>query len=63
MTCPVADKIKGADHLLSRVRLQELHGIVQKNGHYVCLHGTDDLPDKLWRDCLKRGVTKVRHYP
>jgi len=38
--------------------LNELHGIVKKQGHYICMHGTDDLPDELWVNCVKNGATK-----
>lgn len=26
---------------------------------YVCLHGTDEISDDLFRECIKNGVTKV----
>jgi fructose/tagatose bisphosphate aldolase len=26
----------------------------------IALHGTDELPDQLWKDCVKAGARKVR---
>ncbi|KAK4688484.1 fructose-bisphosphate aldolase, class II, partial [Tremellales sp. Uapishka_1] len=26
---------------------------------YICLHGTDELPDELFLECIKNGVTKI----
>lgn len=42
--------------------LETLHGIVKKNDHYIALHGTDGLPDQLWKDCVKAGARKVRSF-
>ena len=25
----------------------------------ICLHGTDELPDSLFQECVKNGVSKV----
>jgi len=38
--------------------LNQLHGIVKKQGHYICMHGTDDLKDEVWRECVDNGATK-----
>lgn len=26
----------------------------------ICLHGTDELPDELFQECIRNGVSKVR---
>ncbi|CAO1613021.1 unnamed protein product [Parajaminaea phylloscopi] len=42
--------------------LEQLHANVgprSKTGAYIVLHGTDDVPDDLFRDCVKRGARKI----
>ncbi|GHJ88970.1 hypothetical protein NliqN6_5372 [Naganishia liquefaciens] len=38
--------------------LSRLHAIVKKHDHYIALHGTDELPDQLWVDCVQAGARK-----
>lgn len=51
----------------------EIHAMVKKNSlrdlqqrfkgrtPYLCAHGTDELPDSLFQDLVKAGVSKVSH--
>ncbi len=39
-------------------RLKTLHDIVKAKNHYIALHGTDELPDQLWKDCVANGARK-----
>jgi len=39
--------------------LQALKANYAKENVYICLHGTDQLPDSLFAECIKNGVTKM----
>ncbi|KAF9039614.1 aldolase [Hymenopellis radicata] len=38
--------------------LRDLRKTFQGRGIPICLHGTDELPDDLFRECVKAGVSK-----
>uniref|UniRef100_A0A0W0FCQ5 Fructose-bisphosphate aldolase n=1 Tax=Moniliophthora roreri TaxID=221103 RepID=A0A0W0FCQ5_MONRR len=38
--------------------LRDLRSIFRGQGIPICLHGTDELPDELFRECVKNGVSK-----
>ncbi|KAF9267218.1 aldolase [Marasmius fiardii PR-910] len=38
--------------------LRDLRTIFNAQGIPICLHGTDELPDDLFRECVKSGVSK-----
>ncbi|KAJ1542738.1 hypothetical protein HK405_009768 [Cladochytrium tenue] len=38
--------------------LQELKASLAPRGYYLCLHGTDELPDELFKECVRNGCTK-----
>ena len=38
--------------------LRDLRSIFQGQGIPICLNGTDELPDELFRECVKSGVSK-----
>ncbi|CAO1636968.1 unnamed protein product [Sympodiomycopsis kandeliae] len=40
-------------------RLQDSVGPSTKTGAYIVMHGTDDLSDELFADCVKRGTRKM----
>ncbi|CAK9780302.1 aldolase [Cutaneotrichosporon oleaginosum] len=39
--------------------LEALHARFGRGPPFLCLHGTDELPDALFRACIANGVTKV----
>lgn len=39
--------------------LQDLQKRFSGRVPYLCLHGTDEISDDLFRECIKNGVTKV----
>jgi len=39
--------------------LKELKSTYANSNTYICLHGTDELPDSLFQECVKNGVTKM----
>lgn len=40
-------------------RLQDSIGPKTKTGAYLVMHGTDDLSDELFAECVKRGTRKM----
>lgn len=40
--------------------LKELNKRLEKTQTLICLHGTDDLPDSLFQECIALKCTKVR---
>ncbi|CDZ98367.1 Fructose 1,6-bisphosphate aldolase [Phaffia rhodozyma] len=40
--------------------LKKLEGICRPAGHYLVMHGTDDLEDQIWLNCIAAGARKVR---
>jgi len=44
--------------LSSSFRLKDLHAEFKGNV-LICLHGTDELPDSLFIECIENGVSKV----
>ena len=47
------------DHLHSLKDLQDTF----KGSIPLCLHGTDQLPDELFQECIKNGISKVGIFP
>jgi fructose-bisphosphate aldolase class II len=48
--------------VLNAAELYSLKGLQSRfegRTPYICLHGTDELPDELFKECIKNGVTKV----
>ena len=41
------------------ISLKDLHTEFQGKVP-ICLHGTDEIPDSLFIECIKNGVSKVR---
>lgn len=39
--------------------LRQLRTTFKGRGIPICLHGTDELPDELFKECVKSGVSKV----
>lgn len=44
--------------LISLISVRELRKTLG-DGIPICLHGTDELPDELFKECIKNGVSKV----
>lgn len=45
--------------ILTGYSLKELRKTFRGRGVPICLHGTDELPDILFVECIKNGVSKV----
>lgn len=50
--------IKGGPNFRQEI-LKDLQKRFAGRTPYMCLHGTDEISDDLFRECIKNGVTKV----